>query len=286
MPFVRIVVGPSSLSIALRSSADSSVPPLGSQKSSRLPKASRSSSVASASTCLRFAADGFAESIETWSLPFDASSSAGLNGCASAISASSRRRPREHAHVVAERALERLLDLRGHVARGLEHHVAARPERGHLLGAGVLEDLAQLGARHAAVAPEVDRPQERRVPHATIVSKRWSSVAAGSPVSPVCTSEGWITVEDGRREPAEAVGRGQLGQRAALLGAGRHEVERGEPRADRLGVAAGCERREPRVVEPHPQAEEVVVLARVHDHADVDRLAALHARHHPQDRRS
>ena len=46
--------------------------------------------MARASTCLRFAADGFADSIETCSLPFDAFSWAGLNGSLSAISASSR----------------------------------------------------------------------------------------------------------------------------------------------------------------------------------------------------
>src|SRR5215207_1658545 len=106
-------------------------------------------------------------------------------------------RPEEHSHVVAERLLERLLDLGSHVTGSLEHHVAARPEGRHALSADALEDAAKLLAAHPMVAPDVDRPQERRVFHATSVSKRCSSVASGSSVSPVWTSDGWMTVDDG-----------------------------------------------------------------------------------------
>ena len=133
--------------------------------------------MASASTCLRFAAVGFAESNETWIFPFDLHLSR-LERLGRDDLVDSRR-PQEHADVVAERLLERLLDLRGHVARRLEDEVPARPEAGHVVQAELLEDRAQLGAADAPVLAQIDGAEEGRVPHAISLSKSWSSVAAG-----------------------------------------------------------------------------------------------------------
>ena len=76
------------------------------------------------------------------------------------------RAPEEDHDLVAERLLEVLLEGAPHVARRLEDHVAARPERRHLLGPGLLEQRLQLGARDAAVAPQVHGADEGGVPHA------------------------------------------------------------------------------------------------------------------------
>ena len=78
----------------------------------------RSSSVARASTCLRFAADGFADSIDDLELALRRLHLGRLEGLRSRRSPRARGRPREHAHVVAERPSRGAFSIFAAMSRG------------------------------------------------------------------------------------------------------------------------------------------------------------------------
>ena len=101
-------------------------------------------------------------------------------------------------------------------------------------------------------------------------------------VRPVCTGEVWMTALRGatsqwKRSRADSL----ASEPAPALPAQTASIA-AEGGADRVDVGAGIERQDAGRVELDPRLERIGGVAG-DDHADVDELAALDARHHPDD---
>ena len=164
------------------------------------PKASRSSSPASASASRLTLADGFAAVRITWSLPCERSSSERREGLLLGQRPHLARAAQDDCGAVAQARLDAVLDPSGQrrlgLTRRVEHDVAAGPKRGHVLEPEPLEQRAEVRAAHPAVLAEVDPPEKRGVPRhpATVLpnsarqARRTSSWNCGSAARAECAA--------------------------------------------------------------------------------------------------
>ena len=121
-------------------------------------------------------------------------------------------------------------------------------------------------------------------PYRTIVSSRRSSAAPGSSVRPVWTGDIWMIVLRGETSQWKRLrcGSAPIGPASAPPRQTARDRRR-DWRAIASRSSVGSSAQQPRLVELDARLEEVACRAR-QDHADVDQLAALDARHDADDR--
>ena len=120
--------------------------------------------------------------------------------------------------------------------------------------------------------------------YSTSVATRWSSSALGSSHSPVCTSDGLDDRARRRDQPVEPLRLAEPGDRPGVRVAGGDPLDGVEVRPDRRRVEIRREGGQPRARRGRSAPPGSAAAGRAGSTPDVQALAALDAREHPDDR--